>query len=169
MSTIHAALDAARDYLDQHPDEARYDDSVATATLAGGLRVELSGPAGETLATDMPSSVGGAGSAPSPGWLMRAAHASCVATLIGMRAAEAGVQIDRLQVIAGSESDDRGILGIEPNVAAGPLHSSVEVRIRSAAADELVREVVDWAVDHCPVHDALRRAVPVHVDVQLLP
>jgi hypothetical protein len=29
--------------------------------------------------------VGGDGSAPSPGWYLRAAEAACVATLIGMR------------------------------------------------------------------------------------
>lgn len=169
MTDIHAALDAARDYLSQHPDEARYSDSVATATLTGGLRVEVSGPGGEALATDMPSSVGGAASAPTPGWLMRAAHASCVATLIAMRAAEIGIGIERLDVVASSESDDRGILGIDPNVPAGPLHSSVQVLIRGSGGDDVLREIVDWAVDHCPVHDALRRAVAVHVDVQLRP
>lgn len=169
MTDIHAALDAARDYLGEHPEEARYADSVATATMSDGLRVEVSGPGGEVLATDMPSSVGGAGSAPSPGWLMRAAHASCVATLIAMRSAEVGIRIDRLDVVASSESDDRGILGMDPDVAAGPLHSSVQVVLGSSAGDDLLREVVDWAVDHCPVHDALRRAVPVHVDLQLRP
>lgn len=169
MHEIHVALDAARAYLGQHPDEARYTDSVATATLAGGLRMELSGPGGEALATDMPSSIGGSGSAPSPGWLMRAAHASCVATLIAMRGAELGIRIDRLDVVASSESDDRGILGMDVDIPAGPLHSSIQVVLGLNAGDDLLREVVDWAVDHCPVHDALRRAVPVHVVVQLRP
>lgn len=169
MSDIHSALDSARSYLGEHPGEARYTDSVASATLSDGLRVQISGPGGEALTTDMPASVGGGASAPSPGWLLRAAHASCVATLIAMRAAEVGVEIDRLDVVASSESDDRGILGMDSDVPAGPLHSALEVVIQSSAGDDLVRQVVDWAVDHCPVHDALRRAVPVHVDVQLRP
>jgi uncharacterized OsmC-like protein len=165
---IRSAIEAASAYLREHPTEARYTDSVATATLAGGLRFEVRGPGEELVATDMPASVGGSASAPSPGWLLRAAHASCVGTLIAMRAAQQAVQLDRLEVTVDSESDDRGILGLEDDVVAGPLHSAVRVSIASTAADDAtLRELVDWAVDHCPVHDALRRAVPVHVEIQI--
>jgi hypothetical protein len=83
-------------YLGAHPNEARYTDSIATATLESGLRVRVAGASGEQIATDMPPSVGGTGSAPSPGWLFRAALASCDATLIAMRAAAQGVQLSRL-------------------------------------------------------------------------
>lgn len=164
---IRTALKAASSYLGDHPEEARYTDSVATATLAGGLRVEMRGPSGESLASDMPSSVGGAASAPSPGWLLRAAHASCLATLVAMHAAQEGVQLDDLEVAVDSESDDRGILGLDGEVPAGPLHISARVTIGSPADSSALHEIVDWAVDHCPVHDALRRAVPVHVEMQV--
>src|SRR5207302_2284124 len=77
---IREALGAARAYVSQHPEEARYTDSTATAILNEGLAVTISGPDGATIQTDMPQSVGGNGAAPSPGWLLRAAQASCVAT-----------------------------------------------------------------------------------------
>jgi uncharacterized OsmC-like protein len=162
---IRAALESASAYLADHADQARYTDSVATATLGEGLRVEVRGVSGEAIATDMPASVGGRGEAPGPGWFLRAAHASCIATLIAMRAAQLRIEISRLDVAVDSESDDRGILGMDPEVPAGPLHSGVRVAIASSAADADVHALVDWAVDHCPVHDALRRAVPVHVRV----
>ena len=58
--------------------------------------------------------VGGGGPAPSPGWLLRAANASCIATLIAMRAAELGARLDGLEVVVDSESDDAGLLDIDP-------------------------------------------------------
>lgn len=165
---IRTAIRGASAYLREHPDEARYTDSVATASLTEGLRVEVRGAAGESVTTDMPVSIGGGASAPSPGWLLRAAHASCVATLIGMRAAEQDVELNRVEVTVDSESDDRGILGLEADVPAGPLHAAVRVAIGSpAAAEAELRAIVDWAIDHCPVHDALRRAVALHVDVRV--
>ena len=87
------------------------------------------GPGGESLTTDMVRSVGGTASAPSPGWLLRAAEASCVATLIAMRAAQVRIVLDELEVTVDSESDDRGILGVDESVRSGPLSGRVAVWI----------------------------------------
>ena len=69
---IRAAIERAGGYLTEHPDEARYTDSVATARLGEGLHVQVAGPQGELIETDMPAGVGGLGAAPGPGWLLRA-------------------------------------------------------------------------------------------------
>ena len=166
MSTmaIRDAINAAVEYLTQHPDEARYTDSKATAVLEAGLAVTVTGPDGALVRTDMPKSVGGGGSAPSPGWLLRAAQASCLATLIAMRSAQEGLKPGRIEVTVDSQSDDRGILGIDDNVPAGPISSraSVHVELAELAADSM-EKVVAWADHHCPVQDAVRRAVPCTV------
>jgi uncharacterized OsmC-like protein len=114
----------------------------------------------------MPKSVGGGGAAPSPGWLLRAAQASCLATLIAMRAAHEDLDLGRIEVVVDSESDDRGILGIDDSVPAGPLSSRARVRIdaRGVAPEDLER-LVHWADAHCPVQDAVRRAVPCTVEL----
>jgi uncharacterized OsmC-like protein len=162
---IKDALGDAVAYLTANPEEARYRDGAASATLRDGLVVDVTGPGGETVTTDMVASVGGTGSAPSPGWLFRASAASCVATLIAMRAAMLGVDLEGLEVSVDSESDDRGILGIDASVTAGPLSVRVAVSARASDADaERVRSLVEWAVDHCPVTDALRRSVPTEVE-----
>src|SRR3990170_5719833 len=98
-SEIRAKLDAAIDYLNQNPAEAKYTDSPATAKLATptGLKVNVTGPDGAQITTDMPASVGGANSSASPGWYLRAAEASCVATLIAMRAAQLGVSLQAVE------------------------------------------------------------------------
>ena len=73
---IRTAMEAAIAWVGDHPDEARYTDSLATARVVEGLRIRVEGPNGEALETDMPAGVGGSGVHPSPGWFMRAAVAS---------------------------------------------------------------------------------------------
>ena len=168
---IRAKLEAATAYLTQHPAEAHYTDSPATARLvdAQGLQTRVTGPDGAEIMTAMPPSVGGGNSSASPGWYLRAAEASCVATLIAMRAAHEGVPVEELEVTVDSESDDRGILGVGDDIPAGPLRTRVHVRIRSAAADDddddIWDTIVSWAVDHGPVTDAVRRASPLTVEI----
>jgi uncharacterized OsmC-like protein len=167
MATNHIrdAIRTASDYLTAHPDEAQSTDSPATATLTSGLVVQVAGPNGATLTTDMVPSVGGTATAPSPGWLLRAAEASCVATLIAMRAATLGIKLDDLEVVVDSESDDRGLLGIA-DVPAGPLRGRVRIRLTGAGVESgILEEIAQWGVKHCPVCDALERPVPIAIEV----
>jgi uncharacterized OsmC-like protein len=168
MSDIGDALRGARAYLTDHPDEARYRDSPATARMVGGLATEVEGPDGVSLRTDMPAGIGGGASAPSPGWYLRAAQASCVATLVTMRAAEEGVALDHLVVTVDSESDDRGITGAADDIPAGPLSGRVKVMLGAAGADEAtLRSIAEWGWQHCPVDDAIRRAVRVDLEIEV--
>ena len=171
---IKQAIDGAIDYLTANPDDARYTDSAATARLTDpqGLRVEVTGPNDASMSTDMPTSVGGTNTTASPGWYLRAAEASCVATLIGMRAAQLGVALTEVEVTVDSESNDWGILGIgdesDKGVPAGPISTRVAARVQATGSDEgVIREIVEWAVAHCPVTDAVRRAIPITVEVDL--
>lgn len=111
----------------------------------------------------MPEAIGGGGSAPSPGWLLRAALANCDATVIAMRAAQLGVALTTLEVTVDSESDDRGLLGrAGAGVPAGPLSMRTRVRIGAKQVDPgRLKELVDWAEAHLPVGDAVRRAIPL--------
>lgn len=168
QAEIATAIGAARTWVGEHRPEARYRDGAATATIDDGLRVRVRGDDGTSIATDMVAGVGGGGSAPSPGWLLRAANASCIATLIAMHAAESSIVLDDLEVAVDSESDDAGILGIDPEVPAGPLSMRVRVRLASATADDdALRDLAAWGVAHCPVCDAIKRSVPVEVVVDV--
>ena len=165
-SDIKQAIEAATEYLSQHPDDARSTDSAATASLVDGLIVRVTGPDDASVTTDMVRSVGGTATAPSPGWLLRAAVASCVATLIAMRAATLEITLDALEVVVDSVSDDRGILGIDAAVPAGPLSTRVAIRIVGADADPAtLDEIAKWAVVHCPVSEALERSIPIAIEV----
>jgi uncharacterized OsmC-like protein len=161
-TSIGDAIRRAREYLRRRPEEARYIDTPAIATIEDGLRCRVTGPSGAVLFTDMSTGVGGAASAPSPGWLLRASHAACDATLIAMRAAEQGVELSRLEVAVDSESDDRGILGMDGATPAGPLRTRVRVTLVARnVPEERLRNIVAWAREHSPVDDALGRVVTV--------
>jgi uncharacterized OsmC-like protein len=168
QADIAAAINGARAYLTAKPAEARYRDGAATASIEDGLRVRVSGTDGASLITDMVTGIGGGGSAPGPGWMFRAAYASCVAPLIAMRAAEEGWKLGTLEVSVDSESDDRGILGVDASVPAGPLSVRVAVTASVDGVDgAAVRTAIEQSVGRCPVHDAVTRAVPVEVAVQV--
>ncbi len=171
MTTEHIqkSLEGVIGYYTANPDEACSPDKPATAVIEEELRCRASGPNDWTLVSDMPKGVGGGASAPSPGWLLRAALANCEVTVIAMRAAQLGVNLRTLEVTIGSTSDDRGLLGMDDAIPAGPLDVEVRVRIAAdGAAPEQLHEIVEWAERHSPVGDAIRRAVPTTVEVEIV-
>ena len=163
--SIRESVERASAYLTEHPAEARYRDGAATARIDAGLRAAIRGAGGELLATDMTAGIGGGASEPSPGWLFRAATASCVASLLAIRAAVLGHDVAPVEVTVDSESDDRGILGLDDAIPAGPISVRVVVALGGDLPAEARRELVDWAIAHCPVSDAIARAVPLEVEV----
>jgi len=163
---IRQSIDQAVGFLTENPEKARYTDRPATAAV-DGLRAQVTGQHGESLVSDMPRSVGGGGTAPTPGWFLRAAMASCDATVIAMRAAQEGIELTTLEVTVTSEADDHGFLGMDDSVPAGPLSAHVHVKIAAeGVTPEKLHEIVDWAESHSPVSDAVRRAVPMTVVVE---
>ncbi len=168
VSHIRESIANVVGYLTEHPNDARSTDKAATAIIEEGLRCRAEGPDGAVSISDMPKAIGG-GTAPSPGWLLRAALANCDATVIAMRAAQLGIVLTTLQVTVDSESDDRGLLGMDDAVPAGPLSVRARVRIgATGVAPERLREIVKWTEAHSPVADAIARAVPLQVEVQVL-
>lgn len=162
---IQDAVARVRTFFAEHPEQARSADVHATARIESGLRVIVEGPHGRRAVTDMPRALGGAASAGSPGWLLRAAHAACDATVITMCAAEEGIELDHLEVTVDSDSDDRGLLGIA-DAPAGPFVTRVRIRLAAAGVPaERLRAMVHRAELRSPVEHAVRDAIPVEVEV----
>jgi uncharacterized OsmC-like protein len=166
QQVIGAALDKAAAMLVAQPQSACRKNAPATASYDGGLKFSISGPNGEEAESDMPGGVGGSGSAPAPGWMLRAALASCTGSLIAMRAAKLGIAIDKLDVQVDSDSDDRGLLGLDDSVSAGlsNLRASVRIRSQGVQAAEL-EALVRWADRHSPVSCTLRPALAQDIDI----
>jgi uncharacterized OsmC-like protein len=156
-------------YYREHPDRAIAEDKPATATLMEGLRCRATSSDGVEVFSDMPKGIGGGATAPTPGWLLRAALASCDATVIAMRAAELGVTLTTLEVTVSSTSDNRGLVQIDDAIPAGPLNVRVHVKLGGQdVTKQQLEELVAWTERHSPVGDALSRAVPVEVSVDVV-
>jgi uncharacterized OsmC-like protein len=168
MTALHIqqSIEQFTTFLAQNPAKARVADKAAVATIQYGLCVKAEGPNGATLVSDMPAGVGGGGTAPTPGWFLRAALANCDATVIAMRAAQVGIVLTRLQVSVDSVSDNRGMLGLGENIPPGP--ESIRIRVAIAAdgvSRDQLQEIVHWAEAHSPVGDALRRAIRCSMEI----
>jgi len=142
---IRQALDTLAAQMATDPAKARAKNASAVARLSAGLQCEVTGPHGARLTTDMPPAMGGAASAPNPGWLFRGSLAACTATVIAMRAAKLGVTLSALEVTVESESDNRGMLGLDETISAGLRNLRTKVRIAGDAPAQTLREIAAWA------------------------
>jgi uncharacterized OsmC-like protein len=168
-ASISDALQKVSSVMVADPEKARTKGVPATARLVEGLRFEVTGPAGESALTDMPAAMGGASSAPAPAWLLRAAIASCTASVIAMRAAQLGVGLKTLEATVESESDQRGMLGLDEHVSAA--FTTMRLRVRIAADDvaaEDLRALVRWGDAHSPVASTVRDSPVTAVEIEII-
>lgn len=169
QSKICESMQGVIEYYTQNPGQARAQDREAVAVIEEGLLVRATGPNGQTLVCDMPKDLGGGGSAPSPGWMMRAALASCEAVMITLRAAQVGFELTTLEVRVDSVSDDRGMMGIDDTIPAGPLNMKISVCVGAPGIPpEQLKEIVAWAMKHSPVGEPLTRVMPIEYAVKII-
>jgi hypothetical protein len=134
--SVRDALERVSAAISSDAGKARAKNAPAKARLTQGLRCEVSGPHDERLYTDMPPAMGGAASAPNP------------------------------QVDVESESDNRGMLGLDAGVSAGLGAVRMKVRIAGAASPQELREIVAWADAHSVVGCTIRQATGCSLDVE---
>jgi uncharacterized OsmC-like protein len=165
---IRQAIENLSAAIATDPTKAQAKRLPATARLVEGLRCEITSAHAEKVTTDMPPAIGGAGSAPSPGWLFRGALASCAATVIAMRAAKLGIALKVLEVTVDTDSDHRGMLGLDENISAGMRNLRMKVRIAGDAGPQALRELAQWADAHSPVGCTVRNAPAASLEVELI-
>ena len=172
--TIAKAVQRVRTVLSRHPAAGIHADDPAVARWGQDLRVVCTHANGTQIATDLPTEMGGTGDQVTPGWLMRAGLASCVATRIAMAAAAEGIVLTRLEVSTTSTSDARGLFGMTTElgeeIGAGPRELRLEVRLGASGVPcEKLQAIIDDSHRCSPVSAALVSAVPValHVEIDL--
>ncbi|HTN26329.1 MAG TPA: OsmC family protein [Burkholderiales bacterium] len=168
MMTVREAIERISADIAADLSKAKARNAPATARLTEGLRCEVSGPTGQRMVTDMARALGGDASAPNPGWVLRCAWASCTATVIAMRAARLGVALETLEVTVDSDSDLRGILGLDENVGAGQHAVRTTVRIRGSADAQTLREIASWGEAHSPVGCTVRNSPACSLDIEVI-
>jgi uncharacterized OsmC-like protein len=169
---IAAAVERVESVLKRRPAAGIHDDAPATARLQSDLRVVAIHANGTQVSTDMPTELGGGGEKVTPGWLFRAALASCLATRIAMDAATEGIELGVLEVLATSRSDLRGLLGLTDGagapVGAGPSQVQLRVRISAAGVSaERLRLLVEDGNRCSPISAVVKNALPVGLQIEV--
>lgn len=172
LHPLAGALERAKTVLQRRPDLGLHEDAPAVAVWQHGTRVVSRHANGREFASDMPSELGGSGDEVTPGWFFRAGLAACATTSIVMRAASAGIALSTLEVRASSRSDARGLLDLAEAdgtpVYAGPGDVQLTVRIGAdGATPDRLRALVEEAVHGSPIPNAVQRATPVALQIQI--
>jgi len=166
-SRVRESLERLHRVFLERPAAAKKSNPSASARWQDGLRCEVTGPHGETVVTDMPTAMGGDGAGPNPGWLLRASMASCTATAIAMRAARLGITLRSLTVTVHSESDARGLTGIDGvSTALSGMRMSIE--IGANVPDQQLRDLATTGEAQSPVNCTLRERPSLAIDVSLV-
>jgi uncharacterized OsmC-like protein len=119
--------------------------ATLTARLREGFACEVDCGGETRLLADQPDSEGGGGAGPTPGQLMRAGVASCLAIGYKLWSARLDIPIDDVAVEMTCELDARGQMGLDPDVPPGFQKISYTVRIVSEAPEQNVRRLVETA------------------------
>jgi uncharacterized OsmC-like protein len=173
LERIAAAMHRIESILRRRPTTAVQQDAPAIARWQSGMRVVSKHPNGASVATDMPSELGGTGDLVTPGWLWRAALGSCLTTRIVMAAAAEGMDLTTVEVETSSRSDVRGLLGMPdasgtvPCPAPGGVQFNVRIGARGASSERL-HALIAHSQACSPMQAALTKALPVAISIEVL-
>ena len=171
VQELAAALARTESVLRRRPSAGLQDDTPGVARWKGGARIVARHPGGREVETDMPVELGGSGGI-SPGWMLRASLAACTATCIALLAAKEDIELDLLEVTAGSRSDVRGFFGLRDAdglpVDSGLLAVGIEVRIAALGVPaERLRALVEAGQAMSPMAAVVRTARPIGFSIEV--
>ena len=128
----------------------------STTTVVDGLRCTTEEGPWQTAA-DLPDSLGGGATAPTPSMLLRAALGSCMAMTYQLRAARHGVQMTAIRVTIETDSDLAGMLLTDAPAPPGFTALRYHVEVESPAPAEVVASVLDEGDRLSPLLDVMTR------------
>ena len=172
MNEVATALERAASVLRRRPSAGLHDDAPGMARWIGGVRTEATHANGQSVLTDMPAELGGAGAHASPGWLVRSGVAACTVTSIATLAAQEGIELQLLEVRVTSRSDTRGYLGLPEvdgaAISPGPVEMRMHVRLAAeGVSEERLRALVEAAQSRAPMTAVVQDPRPMETRVEI--
>lgn len=157
--SIGAALDRAERAITKHP-SLGIGTERSVSTVTDGLRCTTEEGV-HRFETDLPDTLGGEGSGPSPGVLGRAALGSCLAIGYQMRGARLGVPLSSVRVEIEADFDVAGMLSLASDARPGYSEVRYHVSIESAAPEADVLRVLDEGDVLSPYADVFASETPL--------
>ena len=165
--SLSVALDRIENAVTRHP-SLGIGTERSISTITGGLRC-TSEEGAFRFETDLPDTMGGDGSGPSPGVLGRAALGSCLAMGYQMRAARLGVDLASVTVEIEADFDVAGMLSMESTARPGYSEVRYHVRVESSAPEADILRVLDEGDVLSPYRDVFSAQTPMKrtISIQL--
>ncbi|MFV2033115.1 MAG: OsmC family protein [Gammaproteobacteria bacterium] len=115
----------------------------------------------DTVVIDEPAAFGGGDEAMSPADVILVALGTCQEIMYAALASSMDIQLDECKVDVSADLDLKGLLGLDPDVPPGLLAMDYQVRLKSPASDEKLKELIDVVERQCPLLDTLTRDIKV--------
>lgn len=165
MDTIEA--------IKQHPELGRFEFRVSNHWVDGTrnmANIESYFGAGQEhkrseafrLLADEPPVLCGRDEGANPVEYLLSALSMCVTTGIAAHAASRGIVIEAIDSKLSGDLDVRGFLGISSSVRKGYERIRVDMRIKTDASPQLLRDLAGYS----PVLDVISRSVPVDITIE---
>lgn len=156
VSTIAGALERLEHAVERRPGFG-IGTHVSVTTSTDRLRCATR--EGEHITrSDLSHGLGGDGSAPTPGVLLRAALGSCVAMSYRLRAARHGIDLGNIVVTVEAESELAGMLYCDASAPPGYTQIRYHVDVESSASPDAVMRIIDEGDRLSPLLDVFTRA-----------
>lgn len=157
--SLKALIDASRSAVEEDPAKAAAAFS-ASGKLVGTTEVAVRAR-GHQITVDEPPVLGGGDAGANPVEHALIALASCQAITYRFWAAELGIELDTVEVIAEGDLDVRGFFGFDDSVRPGFTAIRVKVTPSGPESAERYQQLADAVDQHCPVLDLFSHATPV--------
>jgi uncharacterized OsmC-like protein len=163
--SLSVALNRIENAVTKHP-SLGIGTERSISTVTGRLRC-TSEEGAFRFETDLPETMGGEGSGPSPGVLGRAALGSCLAMSYQMRAARLGVDLATVSVEIEADFDVVGMLSMAAAVRPGYSEVRYHVRVESSAPEADILRVLDEGDILSPYRDVFSAETPMKRTVSI--
>ena len=139
---------------------------AVTGKLVGRTEVAVRAR-GHELTVDEPPVLAGTDLGANPVEHALIALASCQAITYRFWAAQLGIELDSLEVVAEGDLDVRGFFGFDDAVRPGFTGVRLKVTPIGPESAERYQQLADAVDAHCPVHDIFSHATPIERTIAL--
>ncbi len=160
-------LDKANAFLEtvrEDPTKGRF--TFKTTTVWQGGAVSKTTARNFEIYTDDPKELGGTDSAPDPVELLLAALGTCLSIGYATNAAQAGFDLEDLEIEVEGDIDLRGYFNLDKQVRPGFDQMRVNVKVKSDATDEQLEKLRNLVERTSPMFDNVSNGVPVKTTFQ---
>lgn len=157
--SLQTLIEDSRSAIDANPAQAAVSFTVS-GQLVGTTEVAIRAR-GHQVTVDEPPALGGADVAANPVEYALLALASCQAITYRFWAAQLGIELDNVEVVAEGDLDVRGFFGFADGVRPGFTAVRLTVTPSGPEPAERYKQLADAVDAHCPVHDLFSHATPI--------